>query len=198
MMNGILYYLGQSSPETIRPGLLHRIDKDTSGLLVIAKNHETFEELVGKFAKHDIAREYTALIWGSPKEDCGTIETTHGRDIFNRLRFSTTTKSTRKAISFYEVTARYHNISLVKVRLETGRTHQIRMHMKHIGHPIVNDELYGGFRKTGNREFDKIIDSAPRQMLHAGILGFKLKGKDFLFEQELPEDMSNILKYLEK
>lgn len=197
MMNGIIFHLNSLAPDKdFRPGLPHRIDKDTTGLLVVAKTREAFEGLVKKFSLHDIKRRYCALVWGKPKDAEGRIETSHGRDPRNRLRFSPHTDSTRKAVTNYRVVAQYQYISELEITLETGRTHQIRMHMSHIGHPVVNDELYSGLRKTGNNQLDVLLASRKRQMLHARELGFELSGKEYSFLADIPMDMAGIISFL--
>lgn len=201
LLNGLVSYLDLQERSKdgpyFRAGLVHRIDKDTTGLLVVAKNEKTLTELQEKFSRHDIVREYTCLVWGKLKEEKGTIETFHGRDPANRLRFSPNVKNGRKAVTHYEVTEEFKYASLLKITLETGRTHQIRMHMNCLGHPILNDELYGGLRKSPDAPLNKLLAASGRQMLHAGTLGFTLSGKDFLFRSPLPEDMETVKKHLE-
>ncbi len=201
IVNGLVHYLnlnGNSMKcKDLRPGIVHRIDKNTSGLLVIAKTQLSFEELSAKMSVHDIKREYVCLVRGHLKELSGRIETLHGRDPSNRLRFSPNVKNGRKAVTHYKVTAEYKYCSMVEVSLETGRTHQIRMHMSHIGHPVANDILYGGLVKTDDPVLNKKLNSCPRQLLHAKTLGFDLCGQNYLFESDIPEDMSEIIKYLE-
>jgi len=201
LLNGLVNYLDlqERSKEdpVFRAGLVHRIDKDTTGLLVVAKNGKTLTELQEKFSRHDIVREYTCLVWGKLKDEKGTVETFHGRDPKNRLRFSPNVKNGRKAVTHYEVIEEFKYASLLKITLETGRTHQIRMHMNYLGHPILNDELYGGLRKSPDAPLNKLLAASARQLLHAGTLGFALAGKDFLFTSTLPEDMKTIKEYLE-
>lgn len=189
LMNGIMHHLGATAGSGVRPGLVHRIDKDTSGLLVIARSSGAFEALAALFATHDIVRSYTALVWGHFTEKKGTIRTGHARDPQNRLRFYPSKNSGRIAVTHYEVTEEYALATRLTLRLETGRTHQIRMHMRHLGHPVVNDELYEGVRRTGRPALDKVLGTAPRQMLHARELGFMLDGKEWHFKSALPADM---------
>ena len=201
LLNGLVNYLNleersKEDPD-FRAGLVHRIDKDTSGLLVIAKNEKTLTELQEKFSRHDIVREYTCIVWGKLREPKGTVETFHGRDPKNRLRFSPDVKNGRKAVTHYEVTCEFKYASLLRITLETGRTHQIRMHMSHLGHPILNDELYGGLRRSPDAVLNKLLAASGRQMLHAGTLGFALAGRDFLFTSPIPEDMETVKKHLE-
>jgi 23S rRNA pseudouridine1911/1915/1917 synthase len=192
LMNGIMHHLGATAGSGVRPGLVHRIDKDTSGLLVIARSSGAFEELAALFATHDIVRSYTALVWGHFNEKKGTIRTGHARDPQNRLRFYPSKNSGRMAVTHYEVAEEYAHATRLTLRLETGRTHQIRMHMRHVGHPVVNDELYEGVRRTGRVTLDKVLGAAPRQMLHARELGFVLSGKEWLFRSAVPADMEEV------
>jgi len=198
LINGILHYLkiAEGPGDPVRPGLVHRIDKDTSGLLVVAKTPGSFEALSGLFSKHDIEREYICLVGGKLREKEGTIETFHGRDPVNRLRFSPDVRNGRKAVTHYLVVEEYPFASMVRLRLETGRTHQIRMHMKHLGHPILNDILYGGTIKTSDKGLNLLLSKSRRQFLHAGMLGFKLNGEDYRFSVDPPEDMMDVISYL--
>ena len=202
LLNGLVNYLNLQNKSATNPnfraGLVHRIDKDTTGLLVVAKTEKTLEELSEKFSRHDIKREYFCIVWGKMKEPSGTVSTFHGRDPKNRLRFSPDVRNGRKAVTHYEVTGEFKYASMLKITLETGRTHQIRMHMKHLGHPIINDELYGGLRKSPDAALNKLLAGSGRQLLHAGTLGFNLSGKDFLFKIPLPEDMEKVKDYLFK
>lgn len=202
LLNGLVNYLNlhDKAAETpdFRAGIVHRIDKDTTGLLAVAKNEKALEELSEKFSRHDIKREYFCIVWGKLKEPAGTISTFHGRDPKNRLRFSPYVKNGRKAVTHYEVINEFKYASMLKITLETGRTHQIRMHTSYLGHPILNDELYGGLRKTPDAALNKLLSESGRQLLHAGTLGFNLFGRDFLFKTELPDDMKRILQYFEK
>ncbi|HRZ78662.1 MAG TPA: RluA family pseudouridine synthase [bacterium] len=202
LINGVLFHLAGGpgfvkKGDPLRPGLVHRIDKDTSGLLVVAKNTKAFEELSSKFAVHDIEREYRCVVFGKMPEEKGRIETFHGRDPHNRLKFSPDVKNGRKAVTNYTVEAGYKYCSVLNVKLETGRTHQIRMHMSHAGHPIVNDALYGGVRKTPDAVLNGLFNISGRQLLHAGRLGFKLFGKDYSFSSDVPDDMKKVIDHLE-
>lgn len=197
LMNGVMRHLGATAGEGVRPGLVHRIDKDTSGLLVVARRPDALEELAERFAAHDIVRSYTALVWGRLPERKGTIRTGHGRDPHNRLRFAPIEGAERTAVTHYEVVAEYPAVSRLLLRLETGRTHQIRMHLKHLNHPIVNDELYGGLRKSGRPPLDALLARHPRQLLHAGELGFTVGGRSWRFEAPLPADMAAVVAALD-
>ena len=178
---------------SIRPGIIHRIDKDTSGILVVAKNDEAHKKLSSIFKVHDIKREYIALVKGIVKEDRLDINLPIGRSAKDRKKMAVTNKNSREAITHIEVLERFYasNVTLVKATLETGRTHQIRVHMSYMNHPIVGDEVYGKkdpkFKVTG-------------QMLHAKLLGFKhpTTNEYVEFDSELPEYFKNILDVLEK
>lgn len=187
-----------------RPGLVHRIDKDTSGLMLIAKNDYAMTHLAKQFFDHTITREYNAIVWGSPNPSKGTIEGHLGRD--PRFRQLMTVfiegESGKESTTHYEVLEDLYYVSLVKCVLETGRTHQIRVHMKHIGHPVFNDERYGGDRIlkgtifTKYKQFvDNCFEICPRQALHARTIGFTHPGtgEKMFFDSELPDDMRNVL-----
>ena len=177
----------------IRPGIVHRIDKDTSGVLVVAKNDNAHKRLSDIFKVHDIKREYIALVKGIVKEDTKTIDLPIGRSIKDRKKMAVTNKNSRNAITHIEVLKRFYlsNVTLIKATLETGRTHQIRVHMSYINHPLVGDEVYG----KKNTKF-----KVSGQMLHAKLLGFKhpTTNEYVEFDSELPEEFSNILMTLDK
>src|SRR5574344_744286 len=181
-------------------GLVHRIDKDTSGLLVVAKTPEAKTELGAQFFNHDTHRSYNALVWGNLTEDTGRIEGNIGRDPKDRLRMAVFTPGGdigKTAVTHYRVLERFGYVTLVECRLETGRTHQIRVHMKHIGHTLFNDERYGGNEVLRGTHFAKYkqfvyncFSICPRQCLHAKTLGFihPATKEEMIFESELPED----------
>lgn len=187
-----------------RPGLVHRIDKDTSGLLVIAKTEMAMSSLAKQFFDHSIERTYYALVWGVPKETEGTINVNLGRSEKDRRVTVAIEDGSRgrTAITHYKVLQDLRYVSLIQCNLETGRTHQIRAHMKHLGHPLFNDATYGGnavLKGTRFSKYKSFVDNAfklmPRQALHAKSLGFihpKTK-KMVQFESELPEDFVNVL-----
>jgi 23S rRNA pseudouridine1911/1915/1917 synthase len=187
-----------------RPGLVHRIDKDTSGLLVIAKTEETMTGHAKQFYDHSIQRTYWALIWGEPKKSKGTIDVYIGRSPKDRritIAFPDADFG-RHAITHYEVIKNLRYVSLVKCNLETGRTHQIRAHMKYLGHPLFGDSMYGGDKNLKGTRFSKyksFIDNClkimPRQALHAKSIGFihPVTRKQMLFDSELPEDFRLVL-----
>ena len=192
-------------PNDPQVGLVHRIDKDTSGLLVVAKTPEAKSSLGKQFFNHDTHRSYVALVWGNFVEDEGRIEGNIGRDPKDRLRmavFPPGSDTGKPAVTHYRVLERYGYTTLVECRLETGRTHQIRAHMKHIGHPLFADERYGGteiLRGERTASYKAYILNCfklcPRQVLHARTLGFRhpSTGEWIRFDSELPEDMTALL-----
>ena len=206
LVNALAWYL-HINPEADdeRMGVLvHRIDKDTSGLLVIAKNPAVQISLADQFFVHSIDRIYTAVVWGNIAEDEGTIESTIGRDPNDRLRFRVydDPQKGKWAVTHWKVLERYGFITVVECRLETGRTHQIRVHMASTGHPLFNDERYGGAEiRQGTiyakyRQFIKnCFELCPRQALHARTLGFThpKTGERLHFEAALPEDMRSLI-----
>ncbi len=187
-----------------RPGLVHRIDKDTSGLLVIAKNEAAITGLAKQFFDHTIERTYWALVWGVPEPLSGTIDVPVGRSPKDR-RITVAFPSGdmgRRAVTHYTTLQDYRYVALVACRLETGRTHQIRAHMKHLGHPLFNDAMYGGdqiIKGTTFSKYKQFVDNCfkvlPRQALHAKTLGFvhPVSKKRMEFDSELPEDMTAVL-----
>ena len=187
-----------------RPGLVHRIDKNTSGLLLIAKTEHAMSHLAKQFFDHTIRRRYVALVWGGLDEDEGTIEGHIGRHPRNRLQMHVFPEGEegKHAITHYKVLEKFYYVSLVECILETGRTHQIRVHMKHMGNPLFNDERYGGDRVVKGTVFSKYktfvqncFKVIPRHALHAQSLGFvhPTTGEDMLFETELPQDFTDVI-----
>jgi 23S rRNA pseudouridine1911/1915/1917 synthase len=189
-----------------RPGLVHRIDKDTSGLLVVAKTEEAMAHLSNQFAEKTSEREYVALVWGNVEENEGTIEGNIGRHPKNRLQntvfFDDEADKGKPAVTHYKVLERFGYVTLVSCKLETGRTHQIRVHMKHIGHTLFNDERYGGeliLKGTTFTKYKQFVDNCfkilPRQALHAKTLGFvhPKTGEFMRFTSEIPEDMQQCI-----
>jgi 23S rRNA pseudouridine1911/1915/1917 synthase len=207
LVNALAFYLGvQPDPEgDERMGMLvHRIDKDTSGLLVVAKDDAAQIELARQFFHHTIERRYWALVWGNIAEDSGTIDAPIGRDPNDRLRFRVCADESqgKRAVTHFRVLERFGYVTLVECVLETGRTHQIRVHMNHIGHPLFNDARYGGDRilkGTLYTKYKQFIDNCfalcPRQALHAKTLGFvhPRTKKEISFDSEIPSDMSALL-----
>lgn len=193
LVNALMYHCGDSLSSingTIRPGIVHRIDKDTSGLLMVAKNNAAHESLAEQLKVHSCKREYTALVYDNIKEDELTIDKPIGRDEKNRLRRGVYGSNPKNAVTHIKVVRRYGKYTLVKARLETGRTHQIRVHMSYIRHPLVGDELYGPKKQTL---------PVKGQMLHAGLLGFvhPRTGEYMEFRSELPEYFTDILGRIE-
>ena len=208
LVNALAFHLGlrqEADAEDERMGVLvHRIDKDTSGLLVVAKNEEAQLKLAKQFFVHSINRRYVALVWGDVKEDEGTIDGNIGRDPSDRLRYKVYPEGDqgKTAVTHYKVLERFGFVTLVECRLETGRTHQIRVHFKHIGHPLFNDERYDGAtirQGTIYAKYRQFIENCfkllPRQALHAADLGFEhpRSGKWLEFHAEIPEDMQALI-----
>ena len=189
-----------------RLGLVHRIDKDTSGLLIVAKTANAKTHLGKQFFDKTTHRRYLALVWGSVKEDEGTIVGAMARDPRDRMLFTVFAEGenplAKHAVTHYKVLERFAHTTLVECRLETGRTHQIRVHMKHIGHTLFNDKRYGGseiLKGVNNGKYKQFIKNCfeicPRQALHAKTLGFvhPRTGKDMYFDSELPEDIQQLI-----
>lgn len=205
LVNALAYHfenLPKNSSE--RPGLVHRIDKDTTGLLVIAKTEAAMTHLAKQFEAKTSEREYVALVWGTMKEDEGTIEGNIARHVKDRMQMSVFADPEigKPAVTHYKVLERFGYVTLVSCILETGRTHQIRVHMKHIGHPLFNDARYGGdliLKGTTFTKYKQFIDNCfkilPRQALHAKTLGFvhPTTGKMMRFDTELPQDMQDCI-----
>lgn len=207
LVNALTYHF-QNLPTTRngagRPGLIHRIDKDTSGLLVIAKTELAMAHLARQFFDHTIERTYQAIVWGEPEPTTGTINVNIGRNPKDRKVMIAFPEGDmgKTAITHYKIIKPYRYVSLIECKLETGRTHQIRAHMKYIGHPIFNDVTYGGdkiLKGTTFTKYKQFIDNCfkivPRQALHARSLGFiHPTSKEFLyFECDFPEDMKAVL-----
>ncbi len=202
LVNALVHHLEQLPLNSDnRPGLVHRIDKETSGLLVIAKTEAAMANLARQFFDKTTRREYLALVWGNVTDESGTVEGHIGRNPKNRLQMQVFPDGSqgKEAVTHYRVEERLGYVTLVSCRLETGRTHQIRVHMQHIGHTIFNDSRYGGDRILKGTSFTKykqFVDNAfkvlPRQALHARTLGFThpLSGKELDFEAPVPEDMA--------
>lgn len=188
----------------LRPGIVHRIDKDTSGLIVVAKNKMSKVNLADQFFEKTTKRKYVAIVWGTVKNDEGTIETYIGRNVRDRLQMTVVNDENegKLAITHYKVIERIGYVTIVECVLETGRTHQIRVHMKHIGHTLFNDARYGGDQILKGQNFSKYkqfiqncFKICPRQALHAQQLGFKhpRTGEEMFFESPLPNDMAQLV-----
>ena len=207
LLNGLAWYLGRSQgpeAEDDRMGILvHRIDKDTSGTLLIAKNDEAQVYLARQFFVHSIERKYTAIVWGDMEQDSGTVTGDIGRDPANRIRFKVVEDGSGKhSVTHWRVLERLGYVTVIECSLETGRTHQIRVHMNHIGHPLFNDTLYGGDRilkgtlYSRYRQFiDNCFEVLPRQALHAGTIGFihPRTHEKTVVGSELPDDMKALI-----
>jgi len=207
LVNALLYHfnqLAENSDQSHRPGLVHRIDKDTSGLLVIAKDEFSMTFLSKQFYDHTISRKYIALVWGNIENDFGTINYNLARDPKDRRRVVAlkSLDEGKTAVTHYTVKERFGYVTLLECELETGRTHQIRAHLRAIGHPLFNDEMYGGKEILFGPSFSKykqFIDNCfnliPGQALHAKSLGFvhPLTRKSVFFDSELPEGFLSLL-----
>lgn len=192
MVNGLMYHLKNLSTinGVMRPGIVHRLDKNTSGLMLVAKNDKSHNFLAQCLKEHSIDRIYYALVEGNIKEDEGEINAPLGRSEKDRKKRAVTTKNSKEAITNYWVVERYGKYTLMKLKLKTGRTHQIRVHMKHIGHPVVGDDVYGS-------KINKF--SLEGQLLHSKILGFVHPSTNIYmeFESELPDYFLKVLKIIE-
>lgn len=206
LVNGLAHYLkkDKDAAELPRVGLVHRIDKNTSGLIVVAKTEEAMANLAAQFKDHTAHRRYIALVWGDLPEDEGTIEAHIGRHQRFRKKMEAYPDGEigKEAITHYKVLERFNYVTLLELRLETGRTHQIRVHMKHIGHPLFNDSTYGGDRIVKGTIFSKykqFIDNCfkalQRHALHAKELGVThpKTNERMMFDSELPEDMAIVI-----
>lgn len=197
MVNALLHHLGAlSDVDPRRPGIVHRLDRDTSGLLVVARDERTHTALGRLFQAHRIERRYVAVVFGPKLAERGTADTFYGRHPSDRLKFTgRLTQGKRRAVTHWEVLARAQTMALVSVRLETGRTHQIRVHLSELGHPVVADRLYGRATPKGGAGSSAVELAAarrmPRQALHAETLGFRhpATGETVVFRSPLPEDM---------
>lgn len=209
LLNGIAYYLQQKNPdinEEVLPrfGLVHRIDKNTSGLLVLAKHDKAMRHLARQFYDHTVKRQYRALVWGDVEGEKGTIRAHVGRNLRYRKLFEAYPEGDhgKDATTHYTVLERFNYVTLIECVLETGRTHQIRVHMKHLGYPLFNDDFYGGdkiVKGTVYSKYKQFVDNCflicPRQALHAKTLGFThpTTSEQMLFESELPQDMQQVI-----
>jgi 23S rRNA pseudouridine1911/1915/1917 synthase len=204
LVNALLAHCGDSLSGiggVRRPGIVHRLDKDTSGVMVVAKNDRTHQALSALFARHDLTRIYQALVWGGPKANAGVIEAAVGRHPVDRKRMTVRRAGGRAAVTEYWVEQRFGPplrpvASLLGAKLHTGRTHQVRVHFAHLGCPVVGDPVYG--RKTRNAAAPPSLRSFGRQALHAAVLAFRHPGtgKEMRFASELPQDFRTLISEL--
>lgn len=206
LLNALAYHF-KNTNQKVENGfgyLVHRIDKDTTGLMIVAKNETAQTILAKQFFEHSITRRYQALVWGDFENDEGTIEGNIGRSLKDRIAMAVFPDGSqgKTAVTHYKVLERLNYVTLAECRLETGRTHQIRVHFQHIGHPLFNDYLYGGdtiIKGTTFSKYRQFIENCfreiPRHCLHAKILGFvhPTTGKEMYFDSELPKDMVAVL-----
>ena len=209
LVNALIAHCGASLSGVggvVRPGIVHRLDKDTSGLLVAAKNERAMGSLAKQFAKHTIERAYHAVVWGSPRLGDGVIATQLGRNPFDRKRMSVLRTGGKEAVTRYRVVERFGDLerpfaSLIECRLETGRTHQIRVHLTHLGHPLIGDPSYGRSRQSPRAKTPaeeaayETVTNFRRQALHAYLLGFQHPSlhKTLRFESPWPADLSSLI-----
>lgn len=209
LINGIAWHLQQENKSVTedtlpRFGLVHRIDKNTSGLLVAGKTSDAVTALIKQFFKHQVFRRYQALVWGDVKEEEGTVYAHIGRHKRFRKLFDAYPEGDhgKEAITHYKVLERFGYVTLIECRLETGRTHQIRVHMQHIGHPLFNDDFYGGDRIVKGTVYSKYkqfiencFEICPRHALHAKTLGFQhpITKEQVMFDSVLPKDMNDLI-----
>jgi len=203
LANALAYHFAQlsSAPGVIRPGIVHRIDKETSGLLIVAKTDYAHERLSDQFQARTVFKLYIALVYGRLSQSSGEIEANIGRSSHNRTRMAVLRGGKgRHALTLFEVAESYPDFTLVKVQIKTGRTHQIRVHMTHIGHPVVGDSTYGGGRENTirNAALRKLIQSLGRQFLHSAQIAFAhpRSGERMEFESSLPAELVSFLSKL--
>ncbi|MBU1298795.1 MAG: RluA family pseudouridine synthase [Bacteroidetes bacterium] len=208
LVNALLYHCNgklSSANNITRAGIVHRLDKDTSGLMVVAKDDSTHAKLAKQFSQRTVEREYWAIVWGVFKKNKkGIIETNLGRSKSDRKKI-TVTEDGKHAITEYEVVDEFDYLSLIRLKLRTGRTHQIRVHLHHIGHPVFGDPTYGGRKiaygstdKKRKEEVHELLEIIPRQALHAKTLGFihPLTNKKMSLNSKIPDDMREVLEML--
>ena len=201
LVNALLFHVRDLSGVggEVRPGIVHRLDKDTSGVMVIAKNDEAHRKLTAAWHSDAVRKEYIAVVYGTPDPAKGTIDAPIGRDSRNRKRMAVVAGG-RRAVTDYEVIERLRGVSVVRCRLRSGRTHQIRVHMKHIGHPIVGDPLYSGpqWRGIPDKRVQKALSSMSRQALHAARITFPhpRSAASMTFEAPMPADVTELIAVL--
>ena len=199
LMNALFYHCGPLAAVggPLRPGVVHRLDKDTSGVMVVALNDRAYYGLVEQFRQRTIKRRYVALVYGDLKDDEGEIALRIGRSESDRKKMSTRVKRGKEAVTRWKVMKRFGKTTLIEVRLGTGRTHQIRVHLSSVGHPVLGDRTYGKKVDTELQSGKRIL--FPRQMLHAELLGFQhpATGAFLKFSSPLPEDMAERIREIE-
>ena len=187
LVNALLYRYDIKNGDSNRPGIVHRLDKDTSGLMLVAKNEFTHEKLSNMIANKEVERKYLAIVDGLIKHDTGEIDAPIGRDVNNRQKMAVTDQNSKEAITHFKVLERFDNNTLIECKLETGRTHQIRVHMAYIGYPVNNDPLYGRGKAT---EFGQMLHSYSIKLKHPR------SGKELFFTQEVPKEFNDKLEEL--
>jgi len=200
LVNALLFHCHDLSGigGVLRPGIVHRLDKDTSGLIVAAKSDDAHRQLSAQFEKHEVQKKYLALVWGNTKDKQGEIVKPVGRHTIDRKKMSTNTKRGKEAITFWKVIERYGVATLLEVEIKTGRTHQIRVHLSDLRYPIIGDAVYGGAtnrtQNIANPALKAQIKAFNRQALHAAYLSFvhPLTGKRIEFNANMPEDLANL------
>ncbi|HET6489286.1 MAG TPA: RluA family pseudouridine synthase [Syntrophales bacterium] len=183
----------------MRPGIVHRLDKGTSGLMVVAKSDEAHRHLSEQFKNRQVSKQYTALVHGNLRQDEGVVDAPVGRHPVERKKMSTKSRRGKEAITRWRVLERFGDFTLVEAKIDTGRTHQIRVHLSSLGHPVVGDSVYGGSKRTVETpEMRAVVKKLTRQALHAGRLSFAhpVTGQEMTFESPLPEDMDEVIRYL--
>lgn len=186
LVNGLMYHFNNISKEgTIRPGIVHRLDKDTSGLMVVAKNDLVHDKLSNMIKEKQVERKYLALVWGIIKHEKGTIDAPIGRDLNNRQKYTVTDINSKDSVTHFKVLERFKDVTLIECKLDTGRTHQIRVHMEYIGHPVVNDPIYGKRKIINN--FGQMLHSKSIRFVHPVTL------EELFFEVDPPEEFNQIL-----
>ncbi|HEX8152607.1 MAG TPA: RluA family pseudouridine synthase [Thermoanaerobaculia bacterium] len=198
LVNALLFHVRDLSGVggELRPGIVHRLDKDTSGVMVIAKHDDAHRKLTAAWNGEQVRKEYVALVYGTPASASGTIDAPIGRDTRDRKRMAIVADG-RRSITDYDVTERHRYVSLIRCRLRTGRTHQIRVHLKHLGHPIVGDPVYSGpqWRGIPDRKLQRVLASVERQMLHAAAIAFPhpRTNERVSFSAPVPADFAAVL-----
>jgi len=195
LVNALMYHCGDSLSGingVLRPGIVHRIDMDTSGLLMVAKSDAAHQGLAEQIKEHSFTRIYEAVVVGHPKNDSGIVNAPIGRHPHNRKKMAVISTNSKEAVTHYEVLARYSGYTHMRLKLETGRTHQIRVHMAHIGHPLAGDTVYGAEKQP------KICQNLNGQCLHAKCVGFAhpITGEELFFESELPTYFTDFINKL--